>query len=156
MAEQKSHKPTKKRERDARKDGKVLKSNALSQALALTAALLVLIFGAKFLWLENKILLHYTWTQGFEDPIGCLKLSAEVLAVSVAVVLLPAGIVGILVETAQIGFFVESSILLPRLSRLNVATGFKRLASGLKQLWVMLLKIASLGFLGFLVISLVH
>lgn len=141
MAEQKPLKPSQKRLREARKDGKVLKSQLLTQAVSTVLASLATLYIFKIFLQRNRILLEYILVQGFCDPVSSLLLMARVTGVIIATVLLLVVLLAFAVEALQVGFKVELKPLVPSIARSNPANGFKKIFSGIKELWQPLTKL---------------
>ena len=127
--EQKSHKPTKKKLEDARKEGKVLKSQVLTQAAGFATALVGIYLISSWAWVSIQILLKYCIVSGVSEPLGCFQEGGAIVVKVVVGILLVVSAVGLLVEGLQVGFRIEPKIVSLRLSRLDPAAGFKRICS---------------------------
>lgn len=136
MAEDRGQKPTPKRLKDARKEGKVNKSQLLSQSAAAAGALIGCLVSLHFSWVSSKILLEYASAYGLTEPVQLLRQAGLVVfSVTVATLLL-GGLMSALVQVLQIGLYFELSGLAPRAERLSIAAGLKRIGAGWRDSWM--------------------
>lgn len=141
MADEKPFKPSKKKLDKARKDGQVLKSPLVTQFFVVISCLCLSYLIALFGWERNKMLLEYTLVNGFTEPVEVLRDWLLVLAVFLAVVVGIPALIAILVEMAQVGLKFEASILKPKAERFSIASGTKKIFSGLKQIPELLIRV---------------
>lgn len=134
MAEDKGFKPTQKRLDKARRDGRVLKSRVLTQSVVVCGALLSLILLCRFGWVRTEKVINYCFTEGSHNPLFCFKVATETVFFAVIGFLLAAALCAVLVEALQVGFRIEFAVLAPKADRLNPASGFRKIGSGLMKL----------------------
>jgi type III secretion protein U len=139
VAEQKPFKPTQKRLAQARKEGKVLKSQTLTQGVALLAILCGAFFLIRLSLVRNRMLLEYMLLDGFRAPLAFLRHMWSILLKVVAGSLIFGSCVSIIVEIAQVGFRFDTVVLSPKASRFDLGEGVKKIGSGVKQSWLKLL-----------------
>lgn len=137
MAEKKPFQASKRKLEKARKEGKILKSQLLTQAMVLLSLPLSLLFIIHFDWLRFRILLEYTLEVGFLDPLETLRRFAFFLGAILICCFVPAALVAIFVEIGQVGVLCRFG---GAGSRLDVGSGFKKIFSGLKKVHRTLLK----------------
>lgn len=136
MAQQKSgdqtEKPTPKRLRDARREGQVAKSRELTSTVLVLGWLAVMWLVGPYLIDRIAALFEATF-RSFDDPAAALRtlsLSAgESLFVLTLLLLLPAALLGLLVEFLQAGPMFVLKRVQPRMSHLDPVQGFKRMFS---------------------------
>lgn len=138
----KRHKPTAKRLRKARQEGKVFKSVLATQFATLTTCFITIILGASSALVRFKMLLEYCLVHSSGAPLALAAAALELAFTAVAVILLPAALVGVLVETLQVGFSVEVANLKLKPSRLDLGAGLLKVFSGLRQSWQPALRLA--------------
>ncbi|MBX3357234.1 MAG: flagellar biosynthesis protein FlhB [Phycisphaeraceae bacterium] len=144
MAEElgeRTEQPTGRRRADAREDGKVAKSTDLAAAVELGAALiLIALYGPVLMAGFSRLLRDVLDSRGLDavttpDSIGellsgvltrSLWLAAPVAGVMFAVVMLA--------HVAQIGWFITTKPLQPKLSNLNPLSGLKKLVG--RRNWI--------------------
>ncbi|WP_028643277.1 EscU/YscU/HrcU family type III secretion system export apparatus switch protein [Nocardioides sp. URHA0020] len=138
MSEEKSEKATSKKNKQNRKEGKVPRTQELGawSALALFAVALPKLLGREATALQN--LMAASLSMGGEaDVEKALGLLGQGLwHVLVALLLLGTGVmlVGVAGAIAQGGFYIASSSVKPKLSKLNPLQGIKRMF-GVRAFW---------------------
>src|SRR3954451_16148539 len=149
----KTEKPTPKRKKEARRDGRVAKSPELMAWVSLlTASILGRATVENTVKLAQRIFLHAGLAIEKADEASAMKLFGEGMTgvfTVVAPLTLGLMIVGILGNVAQVGWAASTKSLKPKFSRLNPVAGFKRMFSsqGLWELGKSVLKVTLLGFL---------
>lgn len=142
MAEEKSHKPSARKLKKARSQGKVLKSAEISFFCKILIVILATYLAGNDLWLRTQFLLKYTWLYGVLNPelvlSFCIKQFLNTLVLYLSLIALS----GILSEILQTGLHFEWQNLSPKISRLNVITGFQNLFARSKSCFVALLRLA--------------
>ena len=133
MAEDKGFKPTEKRLEKARRDGFVLRSQVLTQALAAIAVSLACYCQARLVWVRKVKMVNYCFAEGSANLGLCLQVGWQIFFWIVWGTLLAGTLVSILAEALQVGFRVEVSIVSPRAARLNPARGLSRIKNGWAQ-----------------------
>lgn len=149
MAEDKGHKPSKRRLEKARSEGKTLKSSILTQSISLVSLLAAARILAPQAWVANRMLLEYCWSEGLMYPEKCAVGMGQILLETVLPSLIFAALVSIIAEGFQIGFRFNAALASPRGSVLEIGSGFKRLASGFRNSWQLLLRLAVLSLVVF-------
>lgn len=143
MAE-KSFKPSKKRLEDARKKGKVLKSQMLTQAVVFLAVIIAFFVILSATWVRNRMLLEYFLVEGYHQPLSCLLEIGRLLLKVIAGGLIFGGATSIIIEAVQVGVKFEPTLLKPKASNFNPAGGIKKAVTGLKQAWLKILSVLCL------------
>ena len=140
MSADKSIPPTKKKIEKARKEGKVLKSQLLTQTIAISATLTSFVILAEISWVRTNSLVEYTLkTEIQELQVLVILLIREFLFIVCGA--LGCGVLAsILADGFQVGFSFQPSILKPRSSRLSIVSGGKRILEGFKGAWQPLLR----------------
>lgn len=155
--DEKTEQPTPRRREDARKKGQVARSQELNSVFIILTGLLALVI------FHNNIIagfagaLHYNLSQIGTD-ITTTKFyelffaNGAILIKIIAPILLLLGLVGLLINLAQVGFMVSSEAIEPKLDKLNLAKGFKRIFSmrTLVNLVRDLIKIVIIGYVAYL------
>ncbi len=141
MPEEKPYKPTKRRLDKARRDGKVLKSQQLTQSIVVALLPLLCIYLAGPAWVRMRKLLEYQLTLGFTEPLSAFSAMLEILCEFLFVVLLLGSFLGVVLEGVQIGFRFEGALIAPKLSRLNPIAGVGKTLSSLRQIWTQALRL---------------
>lgn len=146
MAEDKGHKPSKKKLEKARKEGKTYKSQILSQAVGSLACFASFIVMNKWYWVRTQILLQYLLVEGFSQPVTAFRLAMQHMLHIILPVLLVSVGAYLAIETFQVGLKIEFSLVAAKFSRIDLIAGLKRIFSGLKRVWEVILKLAILLF----------
>ena len=147
---ERTEKATPKRKREARRKGQVAKSPDVSGWLVVLVASMVV----PALVHAGETRLVALWSQAGEvmaDPstAGALGVMTSGFADMFALVLPTVGlfaVVGVLANVAQVGFALSGEAAKPQLSRINPASGIKRLFST-NALWDLLKQLLKLGAL---------
>ncbi len=144
MTEEKRYKPTQRRLREARREGKSPKS----QLLTVGAAFCIGVAGLHYLgpqtWVGIRLLVEYLWTEGFFDPALGFKLSAWILLSFVIFYLMLNSMACVVMESLQSGpHFVPAFVLL-KAQRLSIPDGLSRILRRISLSWLSLLKLALL------------
>ena len=138
MAEEKTEKPTAKKHRENRKEGKVPRTQELGawSALALFALALPKLLGHELEALRDLMTRCLALSGGADIAAAVDLLGDGLWHMLVVLLALGAGvlIVGIAGALAQGGFFLASKSAKPKLSKLNPLQGVKRLF-GVRTLW---------------------
>lgn len=141
MAEDRGFKPTKRRLDKARKEGKVLKSQVLTQAIGSSLCLVCMILMLRWYWVSARILLEYTWVHGVAQPLESFSLALRFMGKIIIGCLGFTTLAYILVSGLQVGALFEPALVLPKAERINLGAGLKRMLLGIKQSWEMFVKI---------------
>lgn len=157
--DEKTEKPTPKRRRDARKKGQVFQSREITNAVMLISLFSGLkVFGGNIYYevsnFARRILTEYPKIEGlytvkslsmlFFEAVGVLlKASAPLFAIAV--------VTGLVSGFAQVGFLFTTETLGFKFSRINPASGIKRLFSlrALTELLKSLIKISIIGYVAY-------
>jgi len=151
--QQKTEPATPKRIRDARRKGQVAKSTELTNAVVfLSLLLLFYAFRDRFVLAAEQFFVFCLRAAG-EFPVtdaGTPLLAREVLYFLAGIlgpVFLAAILVAMAVNLAQVGFLFAPAVLVPKLERISIIAGLKRIFStrGLMELTKALLKIGAVG-----------
>lgn len=155
---EKTEDPTPKKLRDARKKGQVAKSKEVS-----SAALLVTVFGLLIALMGNIIeeLTHMIEAPAslYEAEFGlALDTMVQVVTRTMIAIVLPivaaVAAVGVIANMAQFGFLMSADAIQPKLSKLNPASGVKKIISlnNLVEFLKSFVKIIFLAILLYLII----
>lgn len=159
--QQKTEQATPKRIRDARQKGQVAKSSELTNALLFMAMLLLFYMSRDrfVLAAEEYFITCLRSAGGFAVTDGSAPLLAVnglvFLARILGPVFLTAILVALVVNLAQVGFLFAPGVLVPKLERISISSGFKRIFStrGLVELAKALFKIGVVGGILFFLIK---
>lgn len=156
---EKTEKATPRKRRQARENAQVLKSHELIAAASLLVMFAVLSgFGAQMVDNLKDLFTQYLGiADALPDVLSIAYVRATMLDVllKIAVVLLPvlaaAVLSGLLFNYVQVGFLFTAKGLTPKLDRINMISGFKRIFSkqSLAQLAKAVIKIAVLGIVAY-------
>lgn len=154
---EKTEPATPKRRREARQKGQVARSNELSSAMVLLAAVLFIfkilpLLGADFLGFAT-----FMWQNSYTKDLSIssagywlwqMFLVAGRLVVPLFAVVF---LIALFSSTAQVGFLLTGKPLTPSLSKLNPLEGWKRLFSkrALAELFKSLFKLLAVGFIAY-------
>lgn len=131
----KKHLATDRRRRQAREEGQVVKSQDLTSAALLLAALGVLwmLGGPACEQLATAFVDAFSTVRvgplGNNDAVHWLLTSGSRLALAAAPMLLAMLVAGILANLVQTGFLFSTNKIVPKLSHVNPLSGFKRILS---------------------------
>ncbi|MDD5017613.1 MAG: flagellar biosynthesis protein FlhB [Eubacteriales bacterium] len=155
---EKTEKATPRRRREAKEKGQVFKSREVITALSLMAMFGALsVFGRGII--ENiELMLQYFFAE--QDVTGELTVSAVSTVFSNAVILLltilvpvliAAFLCGLVFNVLQTGFVFSSKAMAPKMERISMVSGFKRIFSKrtLIELLKSLIKVAILGMVAY-------
>lgn len=138
MSGEKTEKPTAKKNKENRKEGKVPRSQEIGSwsALMLFAATLPLLFKHEVGVLKELMTTCFTAAGEADVNLALELLGRGLMHVLLALLLLGSGVmvVGVAGALAQGGFFFATKSLQPKLSKINPLSGFKRLF-GMRLLW---------------------
>ncbi len=132
----KSEKPTGKRIRDTRKQGKVARSRELGTAITCLGGALAIYFSTGVIFQHMQLVTRELWGHGFESALEgnltqtlFLQLGQHffVMIAPTAVVILTLALATDIIQIG--GFLVAWDALTPKLTNLNPLSGFKKLFS---------------------------
>ncbi|MCO6430210.1 MAG: EscU/YscU/HrcU family type III secretion system export apparatus switch protein [Deltaproteobacteria bacterium] len=139
----KRYAPTARKLRKLRADGNLPKSRYLTQCVVLTGILAATAILMTFAWVRPELLLEYLLTAGLNEP-ATASWRCFLEALKVVVVVLGFGaLVGSISEAAQAGIGFDCGLIAPRLSRVDIISGCRRLLSSSKQAPVLFLRLVS-------------
>ncbi len=141
MAEFKGHPATPKRLEKARRDGQRLKSPLITQLFCLVSLICSAHLTSRSTWVKNRMLLQYCWSDGYREPAVCAVGLGQQLFAIVVFSLIFGSLVSIIAESLQVGIRFNVTLIAPRISRLHVGNGLKRIAQGLKGSWQLALRL---------------
>ena len=155
---EKTEMPTQKKLRDARQKGQVCTSKDI-----VSTAILVVLF-ALLGWMgvalvdDGTMLLSYVGQRLEGDPFAATRPAMGMAALIVCkhsfIFVVVAAIIGIIANTAQIGFLFTFEPIIPKLEKLNPVEGAKKIFS-MKNLFEFLKNIAKVCFLGYLLYKII-
>src|SRR4051794_26963711 len=147
----KTEKPTPKRKKDARREGRIAKSPELMAWVSLlTASVIGKAVIGNTVTLSRRMFLHAGAAIEQADTAAAMKLLGEGMTgvfTVVAPLMFGLMIVGVVGNVAQVGWAATTKPLKPKFSRLNPVAGFKRMFSsqGMWELGKSVLKLSMLG-----------
>ncbi|MEW5701260.1 MAG: flagellar biosynthesis protein FlhB [Candidatus Zixiibacteriota bacterium] len=155
--QEKTEPATPRRREEARKKGQVARSAELNSFAVLFAGVLLLFFVAPSLITGLSALMRHYLGNLAAVPVGPEGFTAILrhVAVRTAIILVPlfgvVVVVGVVINAAQVGFQMTAETLQPRLDKLNLVGGFKRLFSrrSLVELLRDLLKLTLIGIVAY-------
>ena len=142
----------------AREDGNVVRSQDLSSALALFAALLGLVVFGRYMFMQVLQSGEYflgeaaTLTVDFETVQQLAVRGLYFTALATAPILLVMVLAGAGVTVGQIGFLFTTKPLTPKMDRINPISGFGRIFS-LRSLVELFKSLAKLTFISYVVLA---
>jgi flagellar biosynthetic protein FlhB len=153
----KKHLATDRRRRQAREEGQVVKSQDLTSAGLLLAALATLwMFGGpagEYLVsaFKDSLTVDPTGSLSTNDAASWLRNYAGRLAMVAAPMLLAMFAAAVMINVGQIGFIFSTKKLVPKLSHINPISGVKRILSlqGFMRLGFGLFKVAVIGVVAY-------
>jgi type III secretion protein U len=155
---EKTEMPTQKKLRDARQKGQVCTSKDI-----VSTAILVVLF-ALLGWMgvalvdDGTMLLSYVGQRLEGDPFAATRPAMGMAAIVICkhsfIFVVVAAIIGIIANTAQIGFLFTFEPIIPKLEKLNPVEGAKKIFS-MKNLFEFLKNIAKVCFLGYLLYKII-
>ena len=159
MSEEKTEKPTAKKNKENRKEGQVPRSQEFGGWASMLAAALAmpLLLGHELDALQELMVTSFTAAEVPNVPEALERLGAGLRHIALTLVLLGSGVllIGVAAALAQGGFFLATKAVKPKFSKLNPISGAKRIF-GLQALWEgakMLLKTSVLGALAYGIIA---
>jgi flagellar biosynthesis protein FlhB len=159
LSGEKTEKPTAQRKKQARREGTIARTPELGAWAAIMAASFVVPMGIKTALTRAKALLEQLpGVIAHPDPHDALRLLKEGAmgaAAAIAPIVLTIMFVGLVSAAAQGGVYPAIKLLVPKFSRLNPASGLKRML-GPQGVWEgvkALLKVAVLGAVLYTVIK---
>lgn len=144
MGERKPHKATKRRLKQARREGNVLKSKGLTTAFLISGGILTIYHQLSFFLIWNKMLLEYLLIERTPELPGIAQRAGKIIFLGTMLTLVPAVLFGLTSEVFQVGLKIEWKPVAPKIDRLNPIAGFRRLFSSLNALPLTFLKITVL------------
>ena len=153
MADQKQYAPSRRKLKQARAEGKVLKSAELSHTLVMIVGVFGTILGLRLGWVSMRKVLDYTLVAGAERPTVMAAVWAWESVKFLFGVLGAMALTAIAVEALQVGFSIQYSNLRFRFSRLSPFQGISRMGVSLRGSWVSLLKSVLFVLLGWICLS---
>jgi flagellar biosynthesis protein FlhB len=130
MSGQKSHVPTKKRLKNARRDGKIAKSAIVTQCASYMGLAVGLSIEAQKFIVRTRILLEYSAGEVWLDPERCVIIGIEAALRLLGAALFFAALFGTAAEVLQNRFQFQPGLFVPRLSRIEPLSGVRRLMKG--------------------------
>ncbi|MDA8097514.1 MAG: flagellar biosynthesis protein FlhB [Clostridia bacterium] len=133
--QQKTEQPTPRRLQEARRKGQVAKSQDLTGAITLLVLLLILIVNRDWFIISlERVFITYLHSFAAHDITAqtvpyFVAQSLLMLFQILAPVTLVALLVVIIINLAQVGFLFAPTVLVPKMERLSVTGGFKRIFS---------------------------
>ena len=152
MTDYKPHPASRRKQRRARRDGKVLKSQLVTQIAGFFLLAFIAFLALRLLWVRILMLLHYSWSAGIQFPFVTSRIWLDYTLLGLLGVALLLALGAVAMEAIQVGFECFPGLCLPKLSRLNPVLGLQRIGRALKQSW--LFGFLTFCFLGFLSASL--
>lgn len=157
MTEHKGYEASPKKLKQARKEGRALKSQLLTQATAVLALLFSLFSGLAYVWIKTPQMLEWCLSVSMERLGSCtIGMGNQVLMVvfsSLAV----AAFAAFCAEVLQVRVEFHWETICPRMNRIDLAAGFQRLFRGLGSSWLLFLKLFLVLILAkYLVLSMLH
>ncbi|QOR35323.1 flagellar biosynthesis protein FlhB [Clostridium sp. 'deep sea'] len=159
MAGEKTEKATPKKRRDARKEGQVLKSKEINSSVTMIIALLAMVILWRYMFqhmLNFMVQIITTGyqdfgTDGFSSLQNLVVLAIKTIAVVAGPILFVVLISGVAANYFQVGFLFTPKAILPKLNRISIIGGFKRLFSmtTLQNLVKSLLKIGACMYVAY-------
>ena len=133
--------PSKKKLERARKDGKILKSQLVTRTLSF----LGVVFGVNsiipIIFVNNRILLQYIVIKGASDPEQCLSIAGNYFLIITSACLMLGATIAIFAEWLQVGLCINCVNLAPKYDRIDPTKGVKRWCAGIKQFWLLAVKL---------------
>ncbi len=136
-AGEKTEKATPKKRQDARKEGTVLKSTEVNTAVQMVALFGSLLMFGQYLFRKiTEILMiyisgSYSVRDGFsiQKMQGIFSNAVTELLMTIAPILAVAFVSAVVINMAQVGFNFTTKPLMPKFSKINPLSGFKRIFS---------------------------
>ena len=161
MAEQSGEKtemPTPKKLRDARQKGQVCTSKDIVSTAILVVLFAVLGWMGVALVDDSSMLLDYIGGRMGENPFDATQQAMGMTAIVICkhsfIFVFVAAVIGIVANTAQIGFLFTFEPIIPKLEKLSPVEGAKKIFS-MKNLFEFLKNIVKVCFLGYLLYKII-
>ena len=155
---EKTEMPTPKKLRDARQKGQVCTSKDIVSTAILVVLFAVLGWMGVALVGDGAMLLSYLGDRMAEDPFAstqqAMGLTAMVICKHSFIFVLVAAVIGIVANTAQIGFLFTFEPIIPKLEKLSPVEGAKKIFS-MKNLFEFLKNVVKVCFLGYLLYKII-
>ena len=155
---EKTEMPTPKKLRDARQKGQVCTSKDIVSTAILVVLFAVLGWMGVALVGDAAMLLSYLGDRLAEDPFAstqqAMGLTAMVICKHSFIFVLVAAVIGIVANTAQIGFLFTFEPIIPKLEKLNPVEGSKKIFS-MKNLFEFLKNVVKVCFLSYLLYKII-
>lgn len=158
----KTEAPTPKRRQEAREQGQIARSQDLTAAALLLAAMLLMnFFGAGIMQALRdvmELMLGQTALSDFRAPSLAEAMIQLLVRVALAMGPILAGfmLVAISVNLMQVGFFLSSKRIQPKLSMLNPTRGLKKIFGGGQGVVTLLMNLAKLILIAIVAYSAIH
>jgi flagellar biosynthetic protein FlhB len=153
---EKTEKATPRKREEARKEGRVLKSNELNIGVLMISLFAVLGLSGGFITGQWRRLLEIFLGGNYFSPdrltpalVGQMWFTALIgFSLAILPMAATAVLVGLVVNFAQVGFLFTAKPLMPKFSKINPIQGFKKIFSmrSIVELLKSLFKIAVIGF----------
>ncbi|MDZ4786189.1 MAG: EscU/YscU/HrcU family type III secretion system export apparatus switch protein [bacterium] len=135
MSQEKQHKPSQKKIRNEREKGNVAKASLITQCFSYVGCILGMVAVISWSWERIELLIECTLSrEGIADPITALKSWANLGVYLIGTSLFVAALASGLIDFFQVGPLFCINLISFDLSRLNPASGFKRINEGLRQI----------------------
>lgn len=135
MASEKPHKPSQRKLKKARAEGKTASSHIFTQSCSLVAGLMGFIGGACLVWVSNRTLLECEFEKVSLDPGVFLTMASRFIAASTGLGLISGIIAAIVANLMQVGMTISFSAVSPKWERVCPVQGVRRLLKGLASAW---------------------
>lgn len=133
---EKRHPPSKRKLERAIREGKLVKSRAVTAAARCAAGAICLHASATQPWVSFRMLVTSEWRKGFSDSVGCASQFFTILLSFVGFWLILVCAAGLAAEVLQTRLAVSPVGLTPSLERMSPMRGAGRIRSGLANaLW---------------------
>ncbi len=158
----KTEAPTAKRRQEARENGQIARSQDLTAASLLLASMLLLSwFGGGIVQSMRDVMELLLGPQGLHDlrPPSMAEILIQVMtrvALALGPVLAGMMLVAIAVNLMQVGFFLNTKRIQPKLEMLNPTRGLKKIFGGGQGVVTLLMNLAKMGLIGAVAYSAVH
>ena len=155
---EKTEMPTPKKLRDARQKGQVCTSKDIVSTAILVVLFALLGLMGIALMDDASMILSYIGDRMAEDPFAssqqAMGLTAIVICKHSFIFVLVAAVIGIVANTAQIGFLFTFEPIIPKLEKLNPVEGAKKIFS-MKNLFEFLKNVVKVCFLSYLLYKII-
>lgn len=148
MAEEKAFQASDEKIRKSRKEGNILKSQIVTQAIVTLVGSITALFVLKLSWLKLKVLLQSTMTAQYPLEV-ILGKGFLVVFLTSGTVIFACALSAVVVESFQVKALFEPSLALPKYERIDFVKGLKKIFTNIKSSWVKLLGFIFLAVFGF-------